>query len=183
MDDDNSIVVHTPSPISQEKTTASSTNSLHYSTENEFDEDLYTKSSNASGGGGANPSPLPTQLINVSGACSGCSSSALSASSSASSSTNKYTFILNAFVNGFVQLKLCANKVDFEYIIEVYWSNENKTFIKRTYDDFYKFHQCLMQAFERLFGEQSKSKKVLTGVCCHELLIPPVLPGISNLAI
>jgi hypothetical protein len=56
-------------------------------------------------------------------------------------------FILNAFVNGFAQLKLCADKIDYEYIIEIYWSNSMKTFIKRTYDDFVLFHRKLMQIF------------------------------------
>jgi hypothetical protein len=63
----------------------------------------------------------------------------------------KYIFILDAFVNGFVQLKLCANKIDYEYIIEVYWSNENKSFIKRTYQDFFNFHEILTVTFGEFF--------------------------------
>ena len=60
---------------------------------------------------------------------------------------NSIKFILNAFVNGFAQLKICADKIDYEYIIEIYWSNGMKTFIKRTYDDFVLFHRKLMQIF------------------------------------
>ena len=62
---------------------------------------------------------------------------------------NNNKFILNAFVNGFAQLKLSADKIDYEYIIEIYWSNSMKTFIKRTYDDFVLFHRKLMQIFNK----------------------------------
>ncbi len=59
----------------------------------------------------------------------------------------RYKFLLNAYVNGFVQLKLCADKIDYEYIIELYWSNNSKTFIKRTYEDFVAFHRKLANEF------------------------------------
>jgi hypothetical protein len=71
------------------------------------------------------------------------------------SQPNKYIFILDAFVNGFAQLKLCANKIDYEYIIEVYWSNEKKSFIKRTYSDFFQFHETLVVTFAEFFKETS----------------------------
>ena len=68
-------------------------------------------------------------------------------STGASTSTvNKITFILDAFVVGFAQLKLSANKIDYEFIVEVYWSTGLKTFIKRTFDDFVVFDQALRNA-------------------------------------
>lgn len=104
------------------------------------------------------------------------SSSASTTSTSSSSSTsgvvaqkqsnhqnqnNKYIFILNAFVNGFAQLKLCADKIDYEYIIEVYWSNEDRSYVKRTYDDFAIFHRNLLQAFSEFFNDlNAKNKKL-----------------------
>ena len=72
--------------------------------------------------------------------------------------TNKYIFILNGFVNGFAQLKLSADKTDYEYIIEVYWSNDTKSFIKRTYDDFVRFHTNLLQSFSQFFNELANKK-------------------------
>lgn len=70
-----------------------------------------------------------------------------------SSVTNKYIFLLNAFVNGFAQLKLSADKIDYEYIIEIYWSNETKSYVKRTYDDFVTFHRQLLLDFSQFFDE------------------------------
>lgn len=72
------------------------------------------------------------------------------------SQNNKYIFLLDAFVNGFAQLKICADKSDYEYIIEIYWSNETKSYIKRTYDDFVSFHRQLIEMFSQFF-EQIKS--------------------------
>jgi hypothetical protein len=66
----------------------------------------------------------------------------------APSPVSRYKFLLNAYVNGFVQLKLCADKIDYEYIIELYWSNNLKTFIKRTYEDFVLFHRKLVNEFD-----------------------------------
>lgn len=73
---------------------------------------------------------------------------------------NKYIFILNAFVNGFAQLKLCADKIDYEYIIEIYWSNETKTYVKRTFDDFILFHRNLMQQFSQFFSDLNNNSKL-----------------------
>lgn len=69
-------------------------------------------------------------------------------------STRQPAFILNAFVNGFVQLKLCADKIDYAYIIEIYWSNETKSFIKRTFNDFVEFHARLEAEFRELFQKE-----------------------------
>lgn len=88
-----------------------------------------------------------------------CASSSSNASSGLASTgvqhhqNNKYIFILNAFVNGFVQLKLCADKIDYEFIIEIYWSNETKTFVKRTFDDFVLFNRNLLQEFSQFFND------------------------------
>lgn len=84
-------------------------------------------------------------------------------SSTNSSNTTKYIFILNAFVNGFVQLKLCADKIDYEFIIEIYWSNDSRSFVKRTYEDFVKFHYNLNCHFSQFFSELlSKNNKSLS---------------------
>lgn len=66
-------------------------------------------------------------------------------------------FILNAFVNGFVQLKLCADKIDYAYIIEIYWSNESRSFVKRTFDDFVEFHARFLTEFADFFSSSSSS--------------------------
>jgi hypothetical protein len=71
----------------------------------------------------------------------------------------KFIFILNAFVNGFAQLKLCENKIDYEYIIEIYWSNEDRSFVKRTYDDFVLFHRNLIQKFSQFFNEINQTNQ------------------------
>lgn len=72
---------------------------------------------------------------------------------SAPQTKKQHIFLLNAFVNGFVQLKLCADKIDYEYIIEIYWSNETKSYVKRTYEDFVTFHRHLIQVFSLFFNE------------------------------
>jgi len=66
-------------------------------------------------------------------------------------------FILNAFVNGFVQLKLCADKIDYAYIIEIYWSNESRSFVKRTFDDFVEFHARFLTEFADFFSSSTSS--------------------------
>lgn len=98
--------------------------------------------------------------------------------------TNKSIFLLNAFVNGFAQLKLCADKIDFEYIIEVYWSNETRSFVKRTFDDFTTFHRELIQVFSQFFDEikmnVNKSKAVKSNSLKRngmEEYLMPVLPS------
>jgi hypothetical protein len=75
-----------------------------------------------------------------------------------SSTKTKFVFILNAFVNGFAQLKICADKIDYEYIIEIYWSNEDRSFVKRTFDDFVIFHRNLLQSFSQFFSEISTNQ-------------------------
>jgi hypothetical protein len=74
--------------------------------------------------------------------------------------SNKNVFILNAFVNGFVQLKLCAEKIDYEYIIEIYWSNETRSFVKRTFEDFVRFHKKIVKLFSDLFGNSEKQSRL-----------------------
>jgi len=94
-------------------------------------------------------------------------------------------FLLNAFVNGFAQLKLSAEKTDYEYIIEIYWSNEARTYVKRTYDDFVIFHRHLLQTFSQFFNEiksnvNSSPKSVNSsnvGRIGNELCLMPVLPA------
>lgn len=91
--------------------------------------------------------------------------SSSSSSSSASSSSvlcgqvvsapKRFVFILNAFVNGFAQLKLCADRTDFEYIIEIYWSNDTRSYVKRTYDDFAIFHRNLCHSFSEVSSSSS----------------------------
>jgi hypothetical protein len=99
-----------------------------------------------------------------SSASSTSSSSSTSASASASSASStqhqqNYKFIIDAFVNGFAQLKVCADKIDYEYIIEIYWSNDQKTFIKRTFDDFHNFDSKLCEAFAHFFADCKKSNQ------------------------
>jgi hypothetical protein len=103
---------------------------------------------------------------------------------STQSETNKYIFILDAFVNGFVQLKLCADKIDYEYIIEVYWSNENKSFIKRTFDDFNIFHRNLLEQFSQFFTDlqnknsnKNKNSTNKLNLFINDECLMPVLPG------
>ena len=101
--------------------------------------------------------------------------------------TNKPAFLLNALVNGFVQLKLCADKVDFEYIVEVYWSNDSRTYVKRTYDDFVLFHKELTRVFGQFFGEAKKATVNVRAVarcnstknlsCLASECLVPVLPS------
>lgn len=74
--------------------------------------------------------------------------------------SNKNVFILNAFVNGFVQLKLCAEKIDYEYIIEIYWSNETRSFVKRTFEDFVRFHKKIVKFFSDLCGNSEKQSRL-----------------------
>jgi hypothetical protein len=85
-------------------------------------------------------------------------------------------FILNAFVNGFAQLKLSADKIDYEYIIEIYWSNSMKTFIKRTYDDFVLFHRKLMQIFNKNNNIENEQQQQQQQQQQKEKVIP-TLPG------
>ena len=90
------------------------------------------------------------------------------ATSTSLNQNTKYIFILNAFVNGFAQLKLCADRIDYEYIIEIYWSNDSRSFVKRTYDDFVIFHQInyhLIEFYSKLlkfiiFKKKKNVKKV-----------------------
>ena len=103
---------------------------------------------------------LTSSLIRTNPSSSSSSSSSSSANEAIDSQkqppqslNTKYIFILNAFVNGFAQLKLCANRIDYEYIIEIYWSNETKSFIKRTYEDFVTFHRQLLQMFSQFFSQ------------------------------
>lgn len=120
---------------------------------------------------------LPRSNQNISNSKSSSSSASTTSTSSSSSTTsgvvsqqqsnhqnqnNKYIFILNAFVNGFAQLKLCADKIDYEYIIEVYWSNEDRSYVKRTYDDFAIFHRNLLQTFSQFFNDLNAKNKKLT---------------------
>lgn len=74
--------------------------------------------------------------------------------------TNKYIFLLDAYVNGFAQLKLSADKIDYEYIIEIYWSNETKSYVKRTYEDFCTFHRHLTQFFSQFFEKNGKNVNI-----------------------
>lgn len=81
---------------------------------------------------------------------------------------NKYIFILNAFVNGFVQLKLCADKIDYEYIIEIYWSNEARSYVKRTYDDFVLFHKKLLNTFSEYFNGKNNNNRPIESICFNK---------------
>jgi hypothetical protein len=67
--------------------------------------------------------------------------------------TNNYIFVLDAWVNGFAQLKLSAEKIDFEFIVEIFWSDESRTFVKRTFDDFVLFDRKLMEKFGTFFSK------------------------------
>lgn len=93
---------------------------------------------------------------------SGSSSSSSTSSSSvvcgqvvSTTAPKRFVFILNAFVNGFVQLKLCADRTDFEYIVEIYWSNDTRSYVKRTYDDFAIFHRNLCLQFSEFNNSKS----------------------------
>jgi hypothetical protein len=104
--------------------------------------------------------------------------------SQTSEKNNKYIFILNAFVNGFAQLKLSASNIDYEYIIEVYWSNGTKTFVKRTYDDFFSFHQDLMLKFgpnlnDLITNKKNQDSKAISKNVLFKKndFVIPVLPG------
>lgn len=135
--------------------TSSSSNSLAF---NEDEDDEYCPSNHIT-----NSSQLITSLTSSLIRTNPSSSSSSTTSSTNEnhneiihSQTNKYIFLLDAFVNGFAQLKICADKIDYEYIIEIYWSNETKSYIKRTYDDFVSFHRQLIETFSQFF-EQIKS--------------------------
>lgn len=71
----------------------------------------------------------------------------------------KNIFILNAFVNGFVQLKLCADKIDYAYIVEIYWSNDTRSYVKRTYDDFVDFNKRFLSEFVESESSSSSDTK------------------------
>ncbi len=86
---------------------------------------------------------------------------------SSASSISKAEFVLNAFVNGFAQLKLSANKIDHEYIIEVYWSRGNRTFVKRTFYDFVNFHRSLLESFSEFFNEMNSSHNHWNNRCFY----------------
>lgn len=96
--------------------------------------------------------PIPKSSSGHSAASSSESSSTTSSSQPTTQSTPKHAFILNAFVNGFVQLKLCADKIDYAYIIEIYWSNETRSFVKRTFDDFVDFHKRFSKTFSEIYS-------------------------------
>jgi len=141
----------------------------------------YSKSSNPTS------SPNSTKSSSKSTSSSNSSTSGSCANTNSPCSTQfetKYIFILDAFVNGFVQLKLCADKIDYEYIIEVYWSNENKSFIKRTFDDFSIFHRNLLEQFSQFFTElqnknsnKNKNSSSKLNLFINDECLMPVLPG------
>lgn len=131
-----------------------------------------TKSSSKSTSSSSSSSSTSRSCANINSPCS------------TQSETNKYIFILDAFVNGFVQLKLCADKIDYEYIIEVYWSNENKSFIKRTFDDFNIFHRNLLEQFSQFFTDlqnknsnKNKNSNNKLNLFINDECLMPVLPG------
>ncbi|RNA45049.1 neutrophil cytosol factor 1 [Brachionus plicatilis] len=100
---------------------------------------------------------MKSQVYSMSSSSSSASSSSVACGGQAVLATKRFVFILNAFVNGFAQLKLCADRTDFEYIVEIYWSNDTRSFVKRTYDDFAMFHSNLCHQFSEL----SKCKSVM----------------------
>lgn len=100
---------------------------------------------------------MKSQVYSISSSSSSASSSSVACGAQVVLAPKRFVFILNAFVNGFAQLKLCADRTDFEYIVEIYWSNDTRSFVKRTYDDFAIFHSNLC----RQFCELSKCKSVM----------------------
>ena len=141
---------------------------------------------------------LTSSLVRTNPSCSSSSSSTTSSSSSNNNhhqleiinknltqvtSKNKYIFLLNAFVNGFAQLKLSAEKIDYEYIIEIYWSNETKSYVKRTYEDFVTFHRHLIQVFSQFFNEIKSNVNSIKGCrnsmskMGNEEYLMPILPA------
>lgn len=97
------------------------------------------------------------------------------------STPKRFVFILNAFVNGFAQLKLSADQIDFEYIIEIYWSNDTRSFVKRTYDDFVIFHRNLTNKFSQNITESKyMSNKSLNDSKANHICSLPFLPTVKK---
>lgn len=130
---------------------------------------VQTSSSSSSSSSSSCESACSINFMPIPKSSSGHSAHSAASSQSGSSTTSstaatghqvakKPVFILNAFVNGFVQLKLCADKIDYAYIIEIYWSNETRSFVKRTFDDFVDFHKRFSRAFSEIFSPSTRRK-------------------------
>lgn len=72
--------------------------------------------------------------------------------------------IVYAEVNGFVEKKLWLS-VDYLFVVEVYWSDNRTTFVKRTYKEFLQFYRLVTEFF------RSKQAK---GVITTPVYIPKI---------
>lgn len=75
-----------------------------------------------------------------------------------------HTSIVYAEVNGFVEKKLWLS-VDYLFVVEVYWSNSQTTYVKRNYKEFLQFHRLVTDHF------RSKHEK---GIITTPIYIPKI---------
>ena len=54
--------------------------------------------------------------------------------------------IVYAEVNGFVEKKYRLS-ADYLYVVEIFWSNNQTTYVKRSYKEFLNFHERLKDYF------------------------------------
>ena len=76
------------------------------------------------------------------------------------------TYLTSATVTGFAQQKN-GKKVDYVFVVEIDWSDNRSSIIKRSYLDFYNFHNCLLQEYSKAAANE------------HPKRISPFLPGQS----
>ena len=72
--------------------------------------------------------------------------------------------IVYAEVNGFVEKKLWLS-MDYLFVVEVYWSDNRTTYVKRNYKEFLQFHKHVTDYF------RSKQEK---GVITTPVYIPKI---------
>ena len=67
--------------------------------------------------------------------------------------------VIYAEVNGFVEKKLWLS-VDYLFVVEIFWSDNRTTFVKRKYKEFVQFHKHIKDYFR----SKMKSEEITTPV-------------------
>lgn len=69
------------------------------------------------------------------------------------------TSVIYAEVNGFVEKKLWYS-VDYLFVVEIFWSDNRTTFVKRKYKEFVQFHKRIKDYFR----SKMKSEEITTSI-------------------
>ena len=84
------------------------------------------------------------------------------------------TSVIYAEVNGFVEKKLWF-AVDYLFVVEIFWSDNRTTFVKRKYKEFLQFHKRIKDDFRWKMKSEEITTPIwipnITGTLSHFALI------------